>query len=45
MKLPHDQQVVLQQWKDATIKVLFKKEDMTECDNSWAISLVATPVK
>ena len=32
---------VLQQWKDATIKVLHKKKDWTECGNYRGISLVA----
>ena len=32
---------VLQQWKDATIKVLHKKKDRTECGNYRGISLVA----
>ena len=32
---------VPQQWKDATIKVLHKKKDRTECDNYRGISLVA----
>ena len=32
---------VPQQWKDATIKVLFKKGDMMECGNFRGISLVA----
>ena len=30
-----------QQWKGATIKVLHKKNDRTECGNSRGISLVA----
>ena len=33
--------VVPQQWKDATIKVLHKKKDRTECGNYRGISLVA----
>ena len=32
---------VPQQWKDATIKVLFKKKDPTECGNYRGISLVS----
>ena len=32
---------VPQQWKDATIKVLHKKKDWTECGNYHGISLVA----
>ena len=32
---------VPQQWKDATIKVLHKKKDRTECGNHRGISLVA----
>ena len=32
---------VPQQWKDATIKVLHKKKDRTECDNYRGISLMA----
>ena len=32
---------VPQQWKDATIKVLHKKKDRTECGNYRGISLVA----
>ena len=32
---------VSQQWKDATIKVLHKKKDRTECGNHRGISLVA----
>ena len=31
---------VPQQWKDATIKVLHKKKDRTECGNYFGISLV-----
>ena len=32
---------VPQEWKDATIKVLHKKKDRTECSNYWGLSLVA----
>ena len=32
---------VSQQWKDATIKVLHKKKDRTDCGNYRGISLVA----
>ena len=32
---------VPQQWKDATIKVLHKNKDRTECGNYRGISLVA----
>lgn len=32
---------VPQEWKDATIKVLHKKKDRTECENYRGISLVA----
>ena len=32
---------VPQQWKDATIKVLHKKKDRTDCGNYRGISLVA----
>ena len=32
---------VLQKWKDATIKVLHKKKDRTECSNYRGLSLVA----
>ena len=30
-----------QRWKDATIKVLHKKKDRTDCDNYRGIDLVA----
>ncbi|CAB1101823.1 unnamed protein product [Ectocarpus sp. CCAP 1310/34] len=36
---------VPQQWKDATIKVLFKKGDTTECGNYRGISVVANAGK
>ena len=32
---------VPQEWKDATIKVLHKKKDRTECSNYRGLSLVA----
>ena len=32
---------VPQQWKDATIKVLHKKKDRSDCNNYRGISLVA----
>ena len=39
--LRHGGQVPQQQWKDATIKVLHKKKDRTECGYYRGISLVA----
>eukprot|EP00752_Nemacystus_decipiens_P018192 g16322.t1 len=39
--LPAETGEVPQQWKDATIKVLFKKGDPLECGNYRGISLVA----
>ena len=35
------QREVPQRWRDAVIKVLYKKKDRTECDNYRGISLVA----
>ena len=36
---------VPQEWKDATIKVLHKKKDRTECSNYRGLSLVAHACK
>ena len=36
---------VPQQWKDATIKVLHKKKDRSDCNNHRGISLLPTQAK
>ena len=36
---------VSQQWKDATIKILHKKKDRTDCNNYTGISLVVHAAK
>ena len=41
IKLVWHQREVPQRWRDAVIKVLYKKKDRTECGNYRDISLVA----